>query len=146
MPRARASAGRIRRYRNPIYTRTGHGNPYGFAAIMAPFRHNRTSRSALLFRPYSSALSRNVSIAREKLLARARASERGNICCVDPFPQKSYPHELHLDYTILPFRLFGCLPAPTRPTPPTDDRLLPISVRVCTHGNCRSRMKSHSRG
>jgi len=33
---------------------------------MAPFRHNRTSRSALLFRPYSSALSKNVSIAKER--------------------------------------------------------------------------------
>lgn len=34
------------------------------ATIMAPFKQSRTSCSGLLFRPYSSASSRNVSIAK----------------------------------------------------------------------------------
>lgn len=137
------------------------------------------SRSALLFRPYSSALSRNVSIAREKRLAHTRARDnmsRGDAprltrgyalsyiyytsqrrgaasgrasaararvwtwkYLFDLFPQKSYPHELHLDYTILPFRfsgLAGCAYATYARAAASMIATASVYMSMYTHGNC----------
>lgn len=141
-------------YRNPIYTRAASTDPY---AIMAPFRHTTVCLVlALLFRSYSFAFSKNILIAGERddsnasIYTCAITSDGDEprrvvrTACeqleprvwtwkylFDPFSKKFHLHELHRDYTILPFRFFGPVPAPTR----FDDRYC-IHVYTCAHENC----------